>query len=217
MSNSDNKEGDNFMAIAIIFFIVFIVAVVTFSAYLLIDITKVSNLSNVHVTKNIKMAANDAKGNLYSDPQKGIKNWIVYADRQNGFEIKYPNEYEFERSNSEEGRIITLKRKNASHQGTDSLSCAVYVDVKRTSDSASLKEELERMGILWKDEWKQEDIGGRSGIRTGNIKDSEGREREMVIWQFGGKIFSLQEYHFNEDSARESETFKKIISEFKFL
>lgn len=217
MSNPDNKEGDNFMTVAIMLFILFIVAAVTFSAYLLIDITKVSNLSNIHVTKNMKLAASDVTGNLFSDPAKGIKDWIVYADKQSGFEIKYPSEYEFVKNYGDDGRMITLKKSNPNQRGTDSLSSAIYVDMRQANDSASLKNEVEKMGIVWNDAWVQEEIGGRPGIRTGVIKDLAGMDRELVIWQFGGKIFSLQEYHFNEDSSKEREVFKKIVTEFRFL
>lgn len=212
----DSKEEDSFMAVAIMFFIVFIVAAVTFSAYLLIDITKVSNLSNIHVTKNLKMAASGAQGNLYSDATKGIKDWIVYEDKQNGFEIKYPSDYKFEKS-SDTGHLITLKKSNGSIQGSDSLSSAIYIDVKQAGDNSSLKDELANMGVTWNEKWTQEEIGGRPGIRTGEVRDLDGMEKEIIVWQFGGKIFSLQEYHFNEDAAKDSEIFRKMILEFKFI
>lgn len=212
----ENKEG-NLMVLAIIIFIVFIVAAVTFSAYLLIDITKVSNLSNIHVTKSLKMAANNAKGNLYNNPEKGIHDWIIYTDRQNGFEVKYPADYVLEKSKNESGRVLTLKKSNNTPQGSNSLSSAIYVNIKNNADNSTLKSEIEAMNIKWNEEWSQKVIGGRYGIRTGRVTDGSGMEREVVLWQFGGKIFTLEEYHFNEDSKKDMELFEKIVSEFRFL
>lgn len=214
-NNGYPKEAENFISLAIIFFVILIVAAVTFSAYLFIDISRVSNIANVHVTKNLKMAANEAKGNLYTNTEKGIENWIVYADRQNGFEIKYPNEYKF--AKNENDNLLSLKKSNITPQGSNSLSSAIYVKVKDATDGTSIREEIEKMGITWDEKWTQKEIGGRPGISTGEVIDKDGMERELIIWQFGGKIFSLEEYHFNEDSRKDSELFNKIVSEFRFL
>lgn len=216
MQNPDSNEGSSFVTLAIILFTVFMVAAVTFSAYLIIDVTRVSNLSNIHVTKNLLMAANNAKGDLYSDPQKGIKDWIIYADRPNGFEIRYPSEYKLEKGNGE-GQVIALKRSNLTPQGIDSLSSIIYVNINQSGDGTSLKDEAEKMGISWQDNWTQQEIGGRPGIRTGEITDSSGSKKDVILWQFGGKIFSLQEYHFNENALKDDENFEKIVSEFRFL
>lgn len=217
MSNSNTGEGDNFMVLAIMTLTAFIVVAVTLSAYLLIDITHVSNLSNIHITKNLLMAANNAKGDLYSNSEKGIKDWIIYTDKQNGFEIKYPSEYKFEKINEGDGRLLSLKASNKTPQGIDSLSTAIYVSLKDSENNISLKDEIEKRGISWDDKWQQQEIGGRPGIRTGPVVDLDGMERELVFWQFGGKIFSLEEYHFNEDSRKEDDIFNKIVSEFNFL
>ncbi|KKQ46307.1 MAG: hypothetical protein US63_C0003G0020 [Candidatus Moranbacteria bacterium GW2011_GWC2_37_8] len=212
-----SKEGESFIALAIIFFIMFIVAAVTFSAYLFIDLTHISNIAGVHVTKNLLMAANSAKGELYNNSEKGITNWRIYTDKNNGFEIKYPSEYTLQKNEDGSEHLVTLKKSNLSPKGSDSLSSAIYVDIKNVGDNTSLKDELKEMGIEWNETWSQRDIGGRLGIRTGDVKDTDGREREVVIWQFGGKIFSLEEYHFNEDSSLDRDLFNKIVSEFKFI
>ncbi len=212
----NSKEGDSFIAIAIIAFIVFIVAAVTFSAYLFIDLTHVSNISGVHVTKNLLMASNEAQGKLYSNPEKGIKNWLVYSDKNNGFEIRYPGEYSLQKNDGGD-HLITLKRNNLSSQGSDSLASAIYVDIKYVGDNSSLKEAVNEYGIEWNEQWVQQDLGGRPGIRTGEIKDASGAVKEMVIWQFGGKIFLLEEYYFNADSQTSKDLFNKIVSEFKFI
>lgn len=214
--DSNSKEGESFIAFAIIAFILFIVAAVTFSAYLFIDLTNVSNIAGVHVTKNLLMASNEAQGKLYSDPQKGIKDWLIYADKTNGFEIKYPSEYSLHKNDGGE-HLITLTKNNESPRGVDSLSSAIYVDIKFAGDNISLKEVIKEHGIEWKDEWVQQDFGGRPGLRTGEVQDSTGAVKEMVVWQFGGKILLLEEYYFNVDSQASKDLFDKIVSEFKFI
>lgn len=212
-----SKEGESFVVLAIIFLIIFIVATVTFSVYLFIDLTHVTNIAGVHITKNLLMATNRAQGKLYSDEQNGIKDWIVYSDRRNGFEIKYPNEYVLQEINDGGNHVIVLKKNNDSAKGTDSLASAVRVNIKEIGDRASLKEEVLKMGIAWNDDWKQQDFGGKSGIRMRGVRDSSGAPKEMVVWQFGGKIFSLEMTCFNSDSHEVLALFDKIVSEFKFI
>ena len=213
-----SKKGENFVILAIIFLTVFIVVAVTYSAYLFIDVTHITSVAGVHVTKTLSMAASSAQGKLYSDPKNGIADWLVYTDKSHGFEIKYPNDLILQKGSKGSEHLIVVKESNdSSGNGASSLSAAIYVDVKDSPDSMSIREEVKKMGIAWDENWKQEQFGGRPGIRTGEIKDSSGAVRDMVIWQFGGKIFSLEEDCFSANSQETQDIFNKIVSEFKFI
>lgn len=210
------KDGD-FTAFAIIFLVLFIVTAVTYSAYLFIDLTHVPNIVGIHVTKNLAMAANRAQGKLYSNQEKSIKDWIVYTDRSNGFRLKYPSNLTLQKE-SASGHYLVLRQNSASlDEKSDSLSSLIYIDIKNNSDSMSIKDQISGLGLVWKEEWQQNFFAKRPGIRTGEQKAQNGITKDVLVWQFGGKIFVLGEDCFKEDSQEAGKLFDKIISEFEFI
>ena len=212
MLDYNSKTGENFIIFAIILLTILIVSAVTYSIYLFIDISKISNAADIHVTKNLLLASKEVRGKLYSKPENGINNWIIFADKGNRYEIKYPNDM-LKQTDPSCGHKLSLKKYNPAG---NSLSLAVYVDVQNVADDLSIRKAMENDGIIWNDSWKQEEFGGRSGIRTGEIRDESGLIKDLVYWQFNGKIFTIEVNYF--DSIIENENiFNKIISELSFI
>jgi hypothetical protein len=212
-----SRTSGSFVVVAIICLTMTIVLAVIYLVYVFIDLTHVSNAANVHVTKSLTLAARKAQGNLYSNPEKGISNWVVSADKLNGYEIKYPDNLLVQRQPDSGEHSLALKKFNLGPKGADSLLMAIYVDSETVSDKFSLRDEIKEKGLTWDENWRQQEIGGRPGIRTGVVRDEYGVSKELILWQFGGKIFMLEADYFNTDSSEGSELFEKIVSEFKFV
>lgn len=217
LEHNESKTGVNIITAAVITLTGLIVLAVTYSVYIFIDLTHVSTAANVHVTKNLFLAGKRAQGKLYSNESKGISDWVVYGDKNIGFELKYPNEFRFQDS-ADCGHLLIIKKFNkVSGNGSDSLSMAIYLDIRDVPDNQSLRQTLEKAGVAWNESWRQQEFGGRAGIRTGERTDSSGVIKDTVYWQFNGKVFSLEGDFYNMKSAENEKIFDEILSEFEFI
>lgn len=215
----EHSKSHCFLLVALMSLVFFIVVSIIYAAYLFIDATRIANVSGVHLTKNLALAVSDLKGNLYSDENRGIKDWMVHSDRQNGFVLKHPNDWEMRECEQEcEGVFLRLKKYEDSSINK-SLISVIDSGVFSLEDGAGWKEIPAKKGISWDDSWKEELVAGRMGIRTGKVKTDKGLQRDVIFWkdEQKKKIFYLEATYYTEKSEGVENIFNKIISEFKFI
>jgi hypothetical protein len=216
------EESNRFSILAMIVLVFFLVSGIGWATYLFIDASGVSNAADVHITKGLLLGVSSLKGDLYTNESLGIKDWMVHADNANGFELKYPNDWEV-RTASPDGALLFLKAYKKS--SNKSVSLLMTVETKE-SDEASKDKSINAIasqeGFSWDDNWKEEEIGGRIGIRTGKIKTTDGFVKDSVFWKSveGTKGFYLEATYYTNninDAIYNEAVFDKVVSEFKFL
>lgn len=218
------EESSCLSILSIVLLVFFIVLGVGYATWIFIDATRISDISGVHITKNLKLAVNDFRGQLYTDKKRGINDWMIHTDKVNGFEIKHPNDWEMQ-AGQQDNFLLFLKTYQNSNGDAKSKALLLTVKVKsitaglgeKTSDSINLEE-----GFIEQADWKKEQINGRIATRTGKIKTIDSLFKDAIFWEpaDGKKGFYLEATYYTDnvnDIKYNEDIFNKIISEFKFL
>lgn len=206
---------------AIIGLVFAVVGSISYAAYLFIDATHISDIAGIHISKNISLEINDLRGKLYTDEKRGIKDWIIHTDKVNGFEIKHPNDWEMQ--DGQQKNYLLLKVYKNSDTKSSSLLMTVEVGGNNEDDTEkSLENMAAKEGFAWQDDWKKEEVNGRTGVRSGKTKTADGLIKDAIFWETdqNQKSFYLEATYYtdNVNDAKYNEAiFDNIISEFKFL
>lgn len=193
--------------------ILFMVATIVFALYEFVHISGISKLAGIHVTAPLKNVADEMiNGKIETIP--GYERWLRYHD--DVFEFRYPNDWTVQKSDDGKN-TVSLKKYNATRQGSDSLAATVFMGFSDVPDDLSMKDILEKRGIVWNEEWKQEMFGDKPGIRTGEIKMESGIIRDSIFWKFNSKLYSIEIDYLSDKIEADRTTFEKIIAQFKFI
>ncbi|KKP95169.1 MAG: hypothetical protein UR99_C0031G0005 [Candidatus Moranbacteria bacterium GW2011_GWD2_36_12] len=213
---SDHNRAHCFLLMAIMLLVACIVAGISYGAYLFIDATHISNSAGVHLTKNISLTVDAIKGNLYTDESRGIKDWIVYTDNLNGFQIKYPNDLKLQKNDE---NILSLKKYLNNNSKSSSLSFSVNIGTLSLQSEDILREAAKLKGITLCIDPKEELFAGRMGVRTEKVKTEDGLVRDAIFWKDDqeNKVFYLEATYFTDKTISCENIFENIISEFKFI
>ena len=207
--------------LAAIGLVVFMVVSIAYATYLFIDATHISDAAGIHVTGNLMLAINDVQGKLYNNPEKGIQNWMIHDDKKNGFEIVHPNNWEMQNGTNDE--YLILKAYKALNVNTKSMIMSVEVGGSDEADSEKvLKDMASEENFVWSSNWKEEEINGRMGIRTGKTKTTDGLLRDAIFWAptQNKKALYLEATYYTDnfnDAKYNEGVFENVISEFKIL
>jgi|GEM_PF-4797892 len=221
--HGDGLEESNRLSLFAMALLVFtVVTGIGYATYLFIDASGISDIAGVHISKSFSLAADDFRGKLYTDESRNIKDWIIYTDKINAFELKHPSDWEMQ-THPKEGILLFLKTYKTSSSRNSSLLMTVEVrGIEQQESENSLKRILEGEDLAKQDSWKEMESNGRMGIRTGKMKTPEGLIKDAIFWKpvDGKKGFYLEATYYtdNYNDAKYNEmVFENVISEFKFL
>lgn len=207
------RVGSALVTMTISTLILFLVIAVTYSLYLFVGAIRLPDIAGVHISKNIFLEYKNLKGELYSNKDKGIENWLVFDDEKNGFKLKYPNDYEMQRVASG----AELKTYNKELKGMESLAMTVFVEKMDGVDEAGIKQLLAQRGIQWRDEWRGGVIDGHEEISTGLVKGSDGIYRRLVFRRVGEDIILAEGVFYKEKPEELENSFARIVAELKIM
>lgn len=203
------------MIVALIMLVLTIVGGMIYSAYLFVDATHLSDIAGVHITKSFTLAAKDARGNLYSNESKGIKDWYVF-EKEGIFRIKHPNTYRLQ--NNQDGSIMLKEFSGNTDNRSNALNFSITV-LQQPLDGKSIEEIMVAKGIEWNSQWKEETINGRNAVRTGEMKGKDGITREYIFWKDleNKNVVTFEGTFYMEKHEICKASFNKILSEFELL
>lgn len=205
------RGGEVITILAMTALVLFIVSGIMYGAYLFIDATRLPDFAGVHVTKNFVLAVKDAQGQLYSNEEKGIKDWVKRKDQENGYEIKYPIEWKSQ-VNSEGNFVIKDIYGNSK---TNSL--AMSITVGKIAVYSDVNNVLKEKGIKINSELKDQVISGKQAIRTGKVKAADGKSKDLILWKNDNNVLLMEVVYFTEKTEDLEHMFENILSEFRFL
>lgn len=200
-----------FAAASLVFFMV---VTIVYALYVFVHVSGISDIAGVHVTGSLKSAAGEI---IYgkTEDAAGYEGWLTYGN--DVFQLKYPNDWTVQEMNDGKNIVSLKKYNNTGKKGADSLSETIFVSASQVPDNLSMKDILNEKGIAWNDAWKQEMIGGKPGIHTGEITADSGIVKDMIFWKFNDKLYSIEGDYLNANISDSENIFKKIIAQFKFI
>jgi hypothetical protein len=218
------EESSCLSLLSIVLMVFFIVLSISYATWILIDATRIADISGIHITKNLVLAVDNFKGKLYTDKNRGIKDWMIHTDKSNGFEIKHPNDWEMQTGQKNNLFLFLKTYKNI---GSDAKSKALLmtVELKGLEEGVggrTLQDIRAEEGFISQDVWKEEIINGRLASRTGRIKTADGLLKDAIFWKpvENQKGFYLEATYYTDDindTKYNEAIFNNVISEFKFL
>ncbi|KKQ52081.1 MAG: hypothetical protein US70_C0011G0033 [Parcubacteria group bacterium GW2011_GWD2_38_11] len=213
--DTDGPGESNCLSIwALVALVSFTVVGVIYAAYLLVGATGITNVAGVHITKNLILAAKSAQGKLYTNQEKGIKDWIIYKDENLGCSIKYPNDLLLARTSDDELEF----KKNGENLNSKqrSLLYAFVIRKKSIASSQSGQDFIKNKYPEWDGKFETGLYGGKEGWRTGVFKSVNGIYKEVVFWKLEEKAVYVESRYYLENNGEYVEMFKKMISEITF-
>lgn len=206
------RDSLPWLSMAIIVF--FSVVTATYAMYLFLDLTRVNDIANVHVTENLRLAVRTIQGNVFNAPEKGIHNWMLHHDGENGFEIAHPEDWIMgENSN----HLFEIRKYNSQRSANESLSSIIYVDKLENPEGLSLEEFATKDTGLEKDILKAETINEKDFVRTGKRKEDSGLAYSKIYWQRDGKSYRINVVYYNQNNLDAEKDLNKILAELKIL
>lgn len=199
-----------FISIAVFFSVVMAI----YAMYLFIDVTKISDIADINVTKNIKLVARTIQGNTFNDPEAGVYNWILHRDLKNGFEIAHPEDWIAGKGS---GHLFEIKKYNSQKSANESLAAIIYIDKLENANGLSLLELVTEETGLEEDILKKETINGKDLVRTDKQKDASGLMYSKIFWQRDGNNYCLNVVYYNQNNLDAENDLKKILFELKIL
>lgn len=207
------ERSNGFSLIMIGFLVLCIVVGVSYATYLFIDATQIPTIAGVHITKNLVLAFENIKGDLYSNKEKGIENWMIAEDEKDGFEFKYPNDGKY-RSVLNGGEFVMYNSEKK-----DKQSLAMNVLVKRQYDGNRdfAREMIESKGIKNGLDWKKSGVKDYDQAFVSIPSNGNDPEKELVLWGNEKNLFLMEGTFYNKDKNEMEKTFQNIVSEFKII
>ncbi len=198
--------------IAMIIFALGSIGAVTYAMYLFVDLTKLNDIAGIHLASNIKLAARTIQGNVLNDPEKGINNWILHKDLENGFEIAHPENWIVGKG---ESHLYEIKKYNSQRSVNESLAAIIYVDKLENINNLSILDFASEETGFEKDIFKKEMVSDREVFRTGKQKESSGLSYSKIFWENNGNNYCLKVVYYNQSSKDIEKDLEKILSELK--
>ena len=205
---------DSLPLVSIIIIILFSAVAGMYAIYLFVDLTRINDVANVHVTQNIKLAARTIQGNVFNDPEKGIKNWMLHRDLENGFEIAHPEDWIMGDSSN---HLFEIKRYNSQRSANESLAAIIQLDKLENPRGLSLVEFAANESGLKADTLRREEVSGKDLIRTGKRKEESGLAYSKIYWEREGNNYCLKVVYYNQNNREAENDLNKIVSELKIL
>jgi|GEM_PF-6451338 len=206
------RDSLPWLSITIIVFLSVVAA--TYAMYLFLDLTRVNDIANVHVTENLRLAIRTIQGNVFNDPEKGIHNWMLHRDSQNGFEIGHPQDWIMAESDE---HLLEIRKYNSRRSVNESLAAIIYVDKLENPDKLSLVDFAAKDSVLNKDVLKMQSVEGNELVRTGKQKENSGLFYSKIYWQREGKNYRLNIVYYNQNNLGAESDLSKILDELKIL
>ncbi|EKE18891.1 MAG: hypothetical protein ACD_9C00205G0006 [uncultured bacterium] len=212
--SEEAKDSNCFSILALISLVVLLVVGVMYATYIFIEATGISNIAGVHVSKNIFLATKSAQGKLYSNEEKGIKDWIIYKDAAAGFVVKYPNDLEEGRTLDNE---LEFKKTNQSASSRNQLLLFSIVVGEDTNENLNDIDFIKNKYPEWDGKLQRDILGEKEGLRTGVFKSASGIYKELVFWNMGKRRIYIESRCYSENMGEHTDIFNKVISEFNIL
>ncbi|EKD46916.1 MAG: hypothetical protein ACD_67C00018G0002 [uncultured bacterium] len=211
----DGLEESNCLSIsAMISLVVLMVAGIMYALYLFIHAMGISDIAGVHISKDLMLALKKAKGELYTNDAKGIKDWIIYKDDVSGLSIKYPNDLLVTKTVESELEFKKSGPSTASRR--QSLAYAFLVGENEVPENSLAEDFMRNKYPEWTGELKTDFYGGKEGSRTGVFKSASGIYKDIVFWKVGNKTVYVESRYYSEKNGEYESIFDNIISEINF-
>lgn len=212
--SSDGPEESNRLSItATIALVVFMVVSIMYALYLFIQAAGISDIAGVHISKSLVLAVKNVKGELYTNEEKGIKDWFIHKDEKSGLVIKYPNDFLIGETT---GKELEFKRMGAGSRNKP-LAYALVVGEVEVGENSMSEEFMRDKYPEWNGEGKKSFYGGKEGLKTGVFKSVNGIYKELVYWRIGNKIIYTESRYYMPNHTEDEEMFNKIISEINII
>ncbi|HBP01590.1 MAG TPA: hypothetical protein DD454_05275 [Candidatus Moranbacteria bacterium] len=205
---------DSLPLISIILIVIFSIGAAMYAVYLFVDLTRINDVANIHVTSNLKLAARNIQGNVFNDPEKGISNWMLHRDQQNGFEIAHPENWIM---GSDSSHLFEIKKYNSQRSANESLAAIIHIDELENPQGLALVEFAAEESKFTASSLKKETLGEKEIIRTGKRRDESGLAYSKIYWQREGKNYCLKVVYYNQNNKEAEKDLNKIVSELKIL
>ena len=205
------KKRDNYNSVVIftlIALVFFTIGVVVYSVYVFIRVTHLSDLAGVHVTQSLQNAADYMEGKA---PAGNTHNPTTY--KGDIFEFQYPDSLEFKKDSG----IVTLKEYNKSDPNNfNSLAMLVTTGEIDNPKNLPINNLLDSNNRSVPVSAKEIVVGGRSTLRTGKIRLSNGPITDTIYWKLNGKVVYCSATYYDQNTTNLEIDFQNIISSFKF-
>lgn len=203
----------NYLPFFLISFIgVFAAMVIVYALYLFINVSKIGNVADVHMTKMMELALRSVQGKIYNNPGLGIKNWMVFSDKKNGFEVRYPENWKLDESPN---HLFQIKKYNSQASINESLAAAAFIDRWGFGSDADLEAFVLTNEKIGSNMLSRKKINGNDIIKVEKIKDEHGLAYCVAYWKGKEGIYSFKAIHYNQKNQVTNEEFDKILSVLK--
>jgi hypothetical protein len=213
---TDNSNSVSYIPfLALFLIIIFLVGAITYALYVFVRISNLSNKANLHLSKNLVLAEKSIQGNLYSNEALGIKDWVIYRNESNHFEIKYPNDWEIV---NDEQKLFSARLLNKQTKGQSSLAMNVSIGsikIEDGSDFASTVKDNERE--LSSDRITEEQVWGKNVLHAKKHQEESGFNGDTYYIEMENEILYVRAQYYNANSIELEQLFQKIIEEFKII
>jgi hypothetical protein len=196
---------------AMIMLVVLTVVVVVYALYIFIGAMGIPDMAGVHITKNLMLSVKSMQGKLYTNDDKGIKNWMIYEDETNGTTVKYPNDFIV--SKTSQGELEFKKDGPGMDSKNQSLLYAFVIGSSEEQENSITEEFIQKKYPNWNGVAESGFYGGKEGMRTGVFKSVSGLYKEIAYWRVGNKILYVESRYYSEKYNEYADIFNKVISE----
>lgn len=190
----------------------FSIGALVYSLYIFVDLTHMGDISNIHISDSLNLAKRTLQGNVYNNEAKGIKNWMIHFDNNNGFTIKHPDCWKI---GGNQNHIFEVRLYNDQASINESLAATIYIDKQENFNSLSLLDFVAEQAKMNKSGLKSELTGGKEMVRTGKQNNAGGPIVDVVYWENKGYVYFLKILYYNKNNQLAESDFEKIVSEFK--
>jgi hypothetical protein len=213
-SASDKKKysSGNMVIIITALAVVIISASLLWVIYSVIHVSHLSELAGMHLTRDAQKTASEIinkDGGEYV--LAGYEDWQTY--KNNIFELKYPQGWISEEKN---GEVIIRKFNKKTYGYFDSLALSIVIKQLENPNNLEILEYL-KANKLPAGEKKQVELGGKTALRTGVLKDAQGLAQKIIYWPLSSKVMQLEATFYNSNYEELFSDFDKIVASIKFL
>lgn len=210
--NPDGQEESYQLSIFAMITLVFLMVVsVMYALYLFIHAMGISDIAGVHISKNLMLEVKSVQGKLYTNEEKNIKDWIIYANDSIGVDIKYPNDLSLTNMSENELEIKSVI-PNADPK-VQSLQYVLLFGKKEAVENLTAQDFIKNKFPEAEGGIKNVFYGEKEGVRTGVFKAESGIYKEIVCWKLENKIIYAESRYYSQNYTESANMFEKIISE----
>jgi hypothetical protein len=198
----------------LLFSTIITVILVVYALYTFIHVSKMGNLSDVHLSETITHAVDEITGKVdYSTP--GYEGWMIYQDGK--IDFRYPPDWQMKK---EENIVVIRKFNQKLYNYFESISISVVYGEISNVERLDLQEVLKKNKRGTGETAKEVEIGGKKALRTGRISKPEGILTDSVYWDLNGRILYMDFNYYSQDKTSlkdNGEAAEKILDSVKIL